>query len=906
MDSTSKSKLPKKSKIPLQEVQQNINKPVKIPSSTPRTAGRLQSRNISANVATSSTSTTSAASNRYVSGRLTRRSKSMVDLKVNPASRRVLPESSTKSTFKEPGPSKSTYKRAATTKLETISEPKEPKQPKIAAWDFKGKYKELQEKHKKLQENLSSLKEQCKAAEEIRKNFDEIIANKDTENCDLRTEIKTVKTDCATLRTLNTEITTKCNKLQEENNRLIDELRSSNIECIDLKTTNEKLRKDYLQSEIARRQLQNTVQDLKATEEIRKNFDEIIANKDTENCDLQTEIKTVKTDCATLRTLNTEITTKCNKLQEENNRLIDELRSSNNECIDLKTTNEKLRKDYLQSEIARRQLQNTVQDLKATEEIRKNFDEIIGNKDTENCDLQTEIKTVKTDYATLRTLNTEITTKCNKLQEENNRLIDELRSSNNECIDLKTTNEKLRKDYLQSEIARRQLQNTVQDLKATEEIRKNFDEIIANKDTENCDLQTEIKTVKTDCATLRTLNTEITTKCNKLQEENNRLIDELRSSNNECIDLKTTNEKLRKDYLQSEIARRQLQNTVQDLKGNIRVFCRVRPPINEAEHEKAKCYINYLNESTIEIKSTQELSQCSSKPTEQKLEFTFDQVFQESATQEEFFVELSQLVQSALDGYNVCVFAYGQTGSGKTYTMQGSEIPVHTGMIPRTINLIFDTIKDLKSCKWQYDVTASFLEIYNENVRDLLDSDSNQNLEIMYNEGRGIQVPNLKDEEIFSFADFKKYMKKAQKNRAVAATDVNQHSSRSHAVTKITIKGRNEETNATWTGSVNLVDLAGSESAKVNQGARLTETKNINKSLSALQTVMMSLHNQDKHVPYRNSKLTYLLQSSLGGNSKTLMIVNISPFQETCLESINSLRFASKVKEVKTKIKRNK
>ncbi|XP_050519655.1 protein claret segregational-like isoform X11 [Diabrotica virgifera virgifera] len=805
MDSTSKSKLPKKSKSPLQEVQQNINKPVKIPLSTPRTAGRSQSRNISANVATSSTSTTSAASNRYVSGRLTRTSKSMVGLKVNPASRRVLPESSTKSTFKEPAPSKSTYKRAATTKLETISEPKEPKQPKIAAWDFKGKYKELQEKHKKLQENLSSLEEQCKA-----------------------------------------------------------------------------------------------------TEEIRKNFDEIIANKDTENCDLQTEIKTVKTDCATLRTLNTEITTKCNKLQEENNRLIDELRSSNNECIDLKTTNEKLRKDYLQSEIARRQLQNTVQDLKATEEIRKNFDEIIGNKDTENCDLQTEIKTVKTDYATLRTLNTEITTKCNKLQEENNRLIDELRSSNNECIDLKTTNEKLRKDYLQSEIARRQLQNTVQDLKATEEIRKNFDEIIANKDTENCDLQTEIKTVKTDCATLRTLNTEITTKCNKLQEENNRLIDELRSSNNECIDLKTTNEKLRKDYLQSEIARRQLQNTVQDLKGNIRVFCRVRPPINEAEHEKAKCYINYLNESTIEIKSTQELSQCSSKPTEQKLEFTFDQVFQESATQEEFFVELSQLVQSALDGYNVCVFAYGQTGSGKTYTMQGSEIPVHTGMIPRTINLIFDTIKDLKSCKWQYDVTASFLEIYNENVRDLLDSDSNQNLEIMYNEGRGIQVPNLKDEEIFSFADFKKYMKKAQKNRAVAATDVNQHSSRSHAVTKITIKGRNEETNATWTGSVNLVDLAGSESAKVNQGARLTETKNINKSLSALQTVMMSLHNQDKHVPYRNSKLTYLLQSSLGGNSKTLMIVNISPFQETCLESINSLRFASKVKEVKTKIKRNK
>ncbi|XP_050519653.1 protein claret segregational-like isoform X8 [Diabrotica virgifera virgifera] len=866
MDSTSKSKLPKKSKSPLQEVQQNINKPVKIPLSTPRTAGRSQSRNISANVATSSTSTTSAASNRYVSGRLTRTSKSMVGLKVNPASRRVLPESSTKSTFKEPAPSKSTYKRAATTKLETISEPKEPKQPKIAAWDFKGKYKELQEK---LQENLSSLEEQCKGNKMDSTSKSKLPKKSKSPLQEVQQNInKPVKIPLSTPRTAG--------RSQSRNI-------SANVATSSTSTTSAASNR-YVSGRLTR--TSKSMVGLKVNPASRR----VLPESSTKS--------TFKEPAPSKSTYKRAATTKLETISEPK-----EPKQPKIAAWDFKGKYKELQEKHKKLQ---ENLSSLEEQCKATEEIRKNFDEIIANKDTENCDLQTEIKTVKTDCATLRTLNTEITTKCNKLQEENNRLIDELRSSNNECIDLKTTNEKLRKDYLQSEIARRQLQNTVQDLKATEEIRKNFDEIIANKDTENCDLQTEIKTVKTDCATLRTLNTEITTKCNKLQEENNRLIDELRSSNNECIDLKTTNEKLRKDYLQSEIARRQLQNTVQDLKGNIRVFCRVRPPINEAEHEKAKCYINYLNESTIEIKSTQELSQCSSKPTEQKLEFTFDQVFQESATQEEFFVELSQLVQSALDGYNVCVFAYGQTGSGKTYTMQGSEIPVHTGMIPRTINLIFDTIKDLKSCKWQYDVTASFLEIYNENVRDLLDSDSNQNLEIMYNEGRGIQVPNLKDEEIFSFADFKKYMKKAQKNRAVAATDVNQHSSRSHAVTKITIKGRNEETNATWTGSVNLVDLAGSESAKVNQGARLTETKNINKSLSALQTVMMSLHNQDKHVPYRNSKLTYLLQSSLGGNSKTLMIVNISPFQETCLESINSLRFASKVKEVKTKIKRNK
>ncbi|XP_050519502.1 carboxy-terminal kinesin 2 [Diabrotica virgifera virgifera] len=153
-------------------------------------------------------------------------------------------------------------------------------------------------------------------------------------------------------------------------------------------------------------------------------------------------------------------------------------------------------------------------------------------------------------------------------------------------------------------------------------------------------------------------------------------------------------------------------------------------------------------------------------------------------------------------------------------------------MIPRAINLIFNTIQDMDISKCHYVVTASFLEIYNENVKDLLNSDKNQKLEIMYNKGRGTSVPNLTLKEISSFEDFGKYQKRAQRNRTVAVTDVNQHSSRSHAVTKITIHGTkitsssNEETvNETWTGSVNLVDLAGSEAMKSGSKARATETK---------------------------------------------------------------------------------
>lgn len=232
-------------------------------------------------------------------------------------------------------------------------------------------------------------------------------------------------------------------------------------------------------------------------------------------------------------------------------------------------------------------------------------------------------------------------------------------------------------------------------------------------------------------------------------------------------------------------------------------------------------------------------------------------------------------------------------------------------MIPRTIDYIFQAIEERSALNWSFEITASFLEIYNEQILDLLSNNikkrSTHEIRMVNNKSSEVYVTNLHEEKITSGLELKTLLAKAQRNRAVAATEMNERSSRSHAVCKIKITSKNSISNEIWSSTLNLVDLAGSERPKSSEITRLNETKNINKSLSCLGNVILSLHQQKEHVPYRDSKLTHLLMSALGGNSKTLMIVNISPLAECINESVNSLRFASKVKECRVgNVKKNK
>ncbi|XP_015272915.1 PREDICTED: kinesin-like protein KIFC1 [Gekko japonicus] len=359
---------------------------------------------------------------------------------------------------------------------------------------------------------------------------------------------------------------------------------------------------------------------------------------------------------------------------------------------------------------------------------------------------------------------------------------------------------------------------------------------------------------------------------------------------------------------ESEMERRYLHNTVQELKGNIRVFCRVRPLLpGEKQAQKGMGHLRFPpdDNKALVLSKAEESHVGRERKDDITYEFNFDRVFPPSSSQEDVFEEITLLVQSALDGYHVCIFAYGQTGSGKTYTMEGPEdlAPTTAGMIPRAVQQIFRAARQMEAKGWEYQFTANFLEIYNESLRDLLvlRPERSGDLEIkrVNQATEELHVPNLSYVPVASEEEVLKLLQTAKANRSVAKTILNERSSRSHSLFQLHIEGQHAGRDVRTSSVLSLVDLAGSErlDKSLSKGERLRETQAINSSLSNLGLVIMALSNKEAHIPYRNSKLTYLLQNSLGGSSKMLMFVNISPLEENFAESLNSLRFARKVNE---------
>jgi kinesin family protein 3/17 len=300
-----------------------------------------------------------------------------------------------------------------------------------------------------------------------------------------------------------------------------------------------------------------------------------------------------------------------------------------------------------------------------------------------------------------------------------------------------------------------------------------------------------------------------------------------------------------------------------------------------------------------------------SHPSEAERKFTFDRIFDWECTQREVYDgAAARIVDAAIEGYNGTVFCYGQTGTGKTHTMEGKDEPPELrGIIPSAFNHVFDAIDGSEGRN--YLIRASFLEIYNENVRDLLGKDQSRTCDLKEDPDKGVYVKDLTSFVVKGVGEINNVLKVGKKNRSVGATLMNADSSRSHSIFTITVEcsqrraGDPSDAEPHITvGKLNMVDLAGSErQAKTGStGDRLKEATKINLSLSALGNVISALvDGKSSHIPYRDSKLTRLLQDSLGGNTKTVMIANLGPADYNFDETMSTLRYANRAKNIKNK-----
>ncbi|KAK3596546.1 hypothetical protein CHS0354_013230 [Potamilus streckersoni] len=327
-----------------------------------------------------------------------------------------------------------------------------------------------------------------------------------------------------------------------------------------------------------------------------------------------------------------------------------------------------------------------------------------------------------------------------------------------------------------------------------------------------------------------------------------------------------------------------------DKKSKVKVVIRVRPPHGEQE----KVCVSVENNS-VEIFNHRNVNE--------NIKYDFTAVYDQNCSQLKIYSDcVRPLLDCSLQGQNISIFAYGPTGAGKTHTMLGPASD--PGIIPRVINSLFQRIEEEKKQlgfeKWKYKVSFSYLEIYNEKVQDLLQP-KNTDLPIREDAEKNILVPNLGEKIIENFDDFKVHFGPASNNRTIAATKMNLRSSRSHSILLLkVVKSTEEPQYHELHGKIYLIDLAGSEDNRRtgNKGIRLKESGAINRSLFALGEVVDAINAGLPRIPYRNSKLTRLLQDSIGGTCHSVMVVNIAPEERYYYDTYCTLNFATKSKKI--------
>eukprot|EP00037_Helgoeca_nana_P018080 m.172429 g.172429 ORF g.172429 m.172429 type:complete len:922 (+) comp24285_c0_seq1:102-2867(+) len=396
-----------------------------------------------------------------------------------------------------------------------------------------------------------------------------------------------------------------------------------------------------------------------------------------------------------------------------------------------------------------------------------------------------------------------------------------------------------------------------------------------------------MKEVRETRAAAETTKTDMVTFVNTVKPMMKRSLNEARALNDKVAE---THRVVTGKYLKESALRKKYYNQIQELKGNIRVFVRVRKD-DRGDYKKSGVF-----DITSDTQTSIQNPNADAKP----FKFEFAKVYGPKSTQEQVFADTRDTLMSVVDGFNVCIMAYGQTGSGKTFTMMGP--PDNPGVNRRAIRELLERLALSKAeGDIEYLLEASQLEVYNEGIYDLLSMEERAETKIKPRTiGKNVELPGLTWRNVLEPGDVEKVMTDGDKHRSTAATAMNSASSRSHLVLQLRVTITNLVTKKTFRSVLTLVDLAGSERVSKSEvsGNGLVEAAAINKSLSSLGQVFLALSKGDPHIPYRNSALTTVLQETLGGNAKCCMFANASPLESNLAETISTLKYATTITKI--------
>ena len=790
--------------------------------------------------------------------------------------------------------------------------------------NFSSKLQTLQSEKESLQKELQSLKTNFEANEDDDSNvqgFKSHIGFLESELSENRNTISNLESEKIRLEgiianTQNTnqeleETKTKLSELQQKNYSLEDELADARSQIDQLNLTIQQLEassslrvqptnfagSDQKNFETEQLALENErlKTELKKAREISDDVVKPKGKDDKRKTKLRNELKKAKANIAQMQAQldsNPELEQYKSKLQQAYQRIAEleagqSMGGSGDSDKKLQQAYQRIAELEAASPADAQTLNQEIQKLKSENEKLKSAATLQdGNKqlEEENLKLKDQLNS-RPDPQEFQ----ELQNKFNSLQEQLNNASS---SSSNKIQELTTQLNDMQSQY-ESKISEMQTRNTesINGLKqALVQAQTEKQEV----DQKKSDLEDQLEKLEQEHSQMQ-IELESQRKVAGQAESLSREVSSLQAN---LASLQESNSMKEQELKDSIRQRKLLHNQLEDLKGKIRVFCRVRPMNRNETQMNCTNITSIVDEFTLN---------CESKNGQVK-PFVYDSVFGPNSTQDDVFEDTRRLVQSAVDGYNVCIFAYGQTGSGKTYTIQGE--PSNPGVTPRAIEDLFQILGSFpKHYTWQ--VSCYMIEIYMDTLIDLFlpkeQKGNSPSLSIKKDVKGMVVIPEATQHRVNSPEELYAYFQQGNTFRHTSSTKMNDTSSRSHLVFGVLIDVTNEETQQRTVGKLSLVDLAGSERvSKTDASAeRLKEGRAINKSLTALGDVISALSSGETHVPYRNNKLTMLMSDSLGGTAKTLMFVNVSPADYNREETLMSLYYAARVKLIKNEPTKN-